>query len=71
MLTLAILCNLGTESQIKSHIRGNVMMGRDKEMIAELMYQCLPYMGYPRFLNATGYLAEVMPDEQPPQQKGE
>jgi len=71
MLTLAILCNLGTEPQIKSHVKGNATMGHDKGMITELMYLCLPYMGYPRFLNALGYLAEVMPIEQPSQQKGE
>ncbi|MGH0052276.1 MAG: carboxymuconolactone decarboxylase family protein [Sphaerochaetaceae bacterium] len=63
MLTLAILCNLGTESQLRSHILGNVSMGKDKATITEVMYQCLPYMGYPRFLNATGYLNAVLPDE--------
>jgi len=48
MLTLCILINLGTESQIKSHINGNVNMGNNKAFIQEMIYQCLPYCGYPR-----------------------
>ena len=56
MLTLCILINLGTESQIKSHINGNVNMGNNKAFIQEMIYQCLPYCGYPRTLNALNCL---------------
>ncbi len=62
MLTLSMLVNLGTESQIKSHISGNVNMGRDKEFLSQVLYQCLPYTGYPRLLNAMNCLNEVIPD---------
>lgn len=65
MLTLAMLVNLGTESQINSHIAGNSNMGRDKEFISEIIYQCLPYAGYPRILNALNCLEAVIPDETP------
>ncbi len=60
MLTLCILINLGTESQIKSHINGNVNMGNNKAFIQEMIYQCLPYCGYPRTLNALNCLNEVL-----------
>lgn len=59
MLTLCILINLGTESQIKSHINGNINIGRDKAFIEQIIYQCLPYAGYPRILNALNCFHEV------------
>lgn len=62
MLTLCILVNLGTESQIKSHITGNINMVRSKEFISEIIYECLPYAGYPRILNALKCLNEVIPE---------
>ena len=60
MLTLCILINLGTENQIKAHINGNVNMGNDKAVIQEIIYQCLPYAGYPRTLNALNCLTEIL-----------
>ena len=60
MLTLAVLVNLGTEPQIKAHINGNKNMGRDRKFIEAIIYECLPYMGYPRTLNALACLNEVM-----------
>lgn len=63
MLTLCILINLGTENQIKAHINGNINMGQNKAFIEEMIYQCLPYAGYPRILNALNCLNEVMPNE--------
>lgn len=63
MLTLCILINLGTESQIKAHINGNSKIGRSKAFLEEIIYQCLPYAGYPRTLNALNCLKEVIPDE--------
>lgn len=60
MLTLCILINLGTESQIKSHIQGNINIGHDKDFIEEMIYQCLPYAGYPRILNTLNCFNEVV-----------
>lgn len=62
MLTLCILINLGTENQIKAHISGNSNMGRSKAFLEEIIYQCLPYAGYPRTLNALSCLKKVLPD---------
>ena len=63
MLTLCILINLGTENQIKAHISGNSNMGRSKAFLEEIIYQCLPYAGYPRTLNAIRCINEVAKDQ--------
>lgn len=61
MLTLCILVNLGVEPQMRAHIQGNRNMGRSRAFIAEIIYQCLPYAGYPRLLNALRVLDEALP----------
>ena len=62
MLTLVVLMNLGVEPQMMAHIRGNAGVGHGREFIAEMIYQCLPYMGYPRALNALACLEKVLPN---------
>jgi len=63
MVTLSFLIALGgTESQIKGHIRGNANLGNDRQTLINLMTQLLPYVGYPRTLNAISCLNEVIPE---------
>jgi 4-carboxymuconolactone decarboxylase len=63
LLTLSMLIALGgTEPQIKGHIQGNVNVGNDKETLLSVMTQLLPYVGYPRTLNAIKCLNEVFPE---------
>lgn len=63
LLTLSILIALGgTEPQIKVHIQGNVNVGSDKIKLLSVMTQLLPYVGYPRTLNAIRCLNEVIPE---------
>jgi 4-carboxymuconolactone decarboxylase len=63
LLTLSMLIALGgTEAQIKGHIQGNMNVGNDKETLLSVMTQLLPYLGYPRTLNALRCLNEVMPE---------
>jgi len=63
MVTLSFLIALGgTESQIKGHIRGNANVGNDRQTLINLMTQLLPYVGYPRTLNAINCLNEVLPE---------
>ncbi len=59
LLTMAILVNLGTEPQLKSHIGANLAQGRSREYLEQVIYVCLPFCGYPRMLNALSYLKEV------------
>ena len=60
LLTLCILCALGgCENQLKSHIQGNLNVGNDKDLLIEAITQCLPYMGFPRTLNALNCVNDV------------
>lgn len=49
----------GCESQLKSHIFGNIRLGNDKHFLIKVVSQCLPYIGYPRSLNALSSINEV------------
>ncbi len=60
LLTMAILVNLGTEPQLKSHIDANLAQGRSREYLEQIIYVCLPFCGYPRMLNALACLKEVV-----------
>ena len=63
LLTFSILVSLGgCEPQLKGHIRGNVNVGNDKETLLAVVTQLLPYVGYPRTLNALACLNEVIPE---------
>ena len=63
LITLSMLIALGgTEFQIKGHIQGNVNVGNDKETLLSVITQLLPYVGYPRTLNALRCLNEAFPD---------
>lgn len=42
----------GCEPQLISHAMGNMNMGNGKEFLLKVVSQCLPYIGYPRSLNA-------------------
>jgi 4-carboxymuconolactone decarboxylase len=62
LLTFAMLVSLGgCESQVKGHIRGNVAAGNDRRVLLGAVMQLLPYIGYPRTLNAVACLEEVLP----------
>ena len=60
LVTLSILIALGgVESQIKGHIQGNLNVGNDQSILNDLITQLLPWVGYPRTLNALKCLNEV------------
>lgn len=42
----------GCEPQLTAHAKGNMNMGNDKDHLLRVISQCLPYIGYPRTLNA-------------------
>ena len=42
----------GCEPQLTAHAKGNMNMGNDKAFLIDVVSQCLPYIGYPRSLNA-------------------
>jgi 4-carboxymuconolactone decarboxylase len=64
LLTFSMLLSLGgCEPQLKGHIQGNVHVGNDKETLLSVITQLLPYVGYPRTLNAIRCLNEVLPED--------
>ena len=64
LLTFSILVSLGgCESQVKGHIQGNVNVGNSKDTLLAVVTQLLPYIGYPRTLNAIACLNEVIPKD--------
>jgi 4-carboxymuconolactone decarboxylase len=73
LLTFSMLLSLGgCEPQLKGHIQGNVNVGNDKVTLLSVVTQVLPYIGYPRTLNAVRCLNEVIPEaENPDNQQGE
>ncbi len=42
----------GCEPQLTAHALGNMKVGNDKEFLIKVVSQCLPFIGYPRSLNA-------------------
>ncbi len=42
----------GCEPQLTAHARGNLRLGNDSDFLTRVVLQCLPYIGYPRSLNA-------------------
>lgn len=61
ILTLCVIsAQGGCDSQVKSHVQGNLNVGNDEDTIIEAITQCLPYMGFPRTLNALACVAEVI-----------
>ena len=42
----------GCEPQLISHAAANLRIGNDKPFLIDVISQCLPYIGYPRSLNA-------------------
>lgn len=63
---LMIFCALatlgGTERQMASHAVGNMKVGNDKETLISAMIQSLPYIGFPRSLNAINIIKEAKLD---------
>lgn len=42
----------GCEPQLTSHAAANMRIGNDKAFLIKIISQCLPFIGYPRSLNA-------------------
>ena len=49
----------GCESQLLSHTKSNMRLGNDKKFLISVISQCLPFIGYPRTLNALHCICEA------------
>lgn len=51
-----IMAQGGCEPQLTAHAKGNMNLGNDKEFLIRVVSQCVPYIGYPRSLNAIAFI---------------
>lgn len=59
LVTFAVLAALGgCEPQLTSHVRANLDAGNSREVLAGAVTALVPYIGYPRSLNALRCIAE-------------
>lgn len=50
----------GCEPQLIAHIKGNGNLGNDAAFLTRVVSQCLPYIGYPRSLNAIACIQKAV-----------
>lgn len=63
LLTFAVLsAQGGCEPQVKAHVGGNAAVGNGKETLLAALTLCMPYIGFPRTLNALGCINAVLPE---------
>ena len=61
LATIVSLCTQGAcEPQLRVHIRGALNAGMTEEQIVETFIQLIPYVGFPRVLNAITVAREIM-----------
>ena len=61
LLTFSFLLSLGgCEPQLKGHIQGSANLGNGKDVLLSVVTQLIPYVGYPRALNAIRCVNEVI-----------
>jgi 4-carboxymuconolactone decarboxylase len=62
LLTFAMLISLGgCEPQAKGHVAANLNVGNDRAVLIDVITQLLPFIGYPRTLNALRVINEAAP----------
>lgn len=70
LLTLSMLVALGgCEPQVKGHVAANLNVGNDRARLTDVVTQLLPFIGYPRTLNALRTIDEVATAKAAPRDK--
>ncbi len=60
LLTLSMLVSLGgCDAQVKGHVAANLHVGNSRARLIDVVTQLLPFIGYPRTLNALRAIDEV------------
>ncbi len=60
LITIVSLATMQTLPQLKAHINAALNVGNAPLEVREAIYQCAPFIGFPRTLNAIGVFNEVM-----------
>src|SRR6185503_2755977 len=64
LLVLCVLAALGgAEFQVRGHAAGNLKAGNSVEVQAAAIIHCLPYIGFPRAINAIRAINELTTSE--------
>jgi 4-carboxymuconolactone decarboxylase len=62
LLTFAMLAALGgCEPQVRSHVAANLHVGNDRRLLIGVITVLLPFIGYPRTLNALAAINQIAP----------
>lgn len=59
LVTVTVLTTLSTLPQLKSHVQASLNAGCTPVEIREAVYQCAPFIGFPKTLNAIGAMNEA------------
>ncbi|TQR31945.1 carboxymuconolactone decarboxylase [Campylobacter sp. MIT 99-7217] len=60
LLTFVFVSALGgADAQVKAHVAGNLNIGNDRSILLATITTLIPYIGYPRSLNALAALNEL------------
>lgn len=66
LLTFSMLTALGgCEPQLRGHVAANLRVGNDRARLLDTLIQLIPFIGYPRTLNALRVLDEAAPAAAP------
>lgn len=61
----ALVAQGGVETQLKYHIGGALRLGLTRAEVVEVIVQCLPFVGFPRTLNAIAVAREAFEQSEP------
>ena len=62
LLTFAMLAALGgCDPQVKGHVAANLNVGNDRGLLISVITVLVPFIGYPRTLNALAAVNEIAP----------
>jgi len=65
LLTFAMLAALGgCDAQVRGHVAANLNVGNTRQQLIDVITVLLPFIGYPRALNALAAVNEVAPAAQ-------
>lgn len=60
LITFVFIATLGgCENQLRGHTQGNISVGNDKEKLISAITVIMPYIGFPRTLNALAIVNEI------------
>ena len=60
LITFTFIATLGgCENQLRGHVQGNLAVGNDKEKLISAITVMMPYIGFPRTLNALAIVNEI------------